>query len=232
MVLLVTCTSKVCPPNVAIRGHTFRCFAKVCPLGLAGDEKYAVIHLFRPMGVVMFFGREYELRRLKELLDRPTASLVTCRGRRRIGKSTLFEHFAALNGCRFIKLERLAPRLGTIIGQKAIDEMSAQVAALPRKRSVSVRTALVYDGELEASIKAQRACDFLIPSSDSGRDSRSPRERKKNTTFPAQRRFQRFRLLGGGDAPQLFAEFREICRTLHRILGQHSGQHDGPSVLE
>jgi AAA+ ATPase superfamily predicted ATPase len=60
----------------------------------------------------MFFGREYELRRLKELLDKPTASLVTCRGRRRIGKSTLFEHFAALNGCRFIKLEGIAPRSG------------------------------------------------------------------------------------------------------------------------
>ena len=60
----------------------------------------------------MFFGREYELRRLKELLSKPTASLVTCRGRRRIGKSTLFEHFAALNGCRFIKLEGIAPRSG------------------------------------------------------------------------------------------------------------------------
>ena len=60
----------------------------------------------------MFFGREYELRRLKELLDKPTASLVTCRGRRRIGKSTLFEHFATLNGCRFIKLEGVAPRSG------------------------------------------------------------------------------------------------------------------------
>ena len=60
----------------------------------------------------MFFGREYELRRLKELLDKPTSSLVTCRGRRRIGKSTLFEHFAALNRCRFIKLEGIAPRSG------------------------------------------------------------------------------------------------------------------------
>ena len=60
----------------------------------------------------MFFGREYELRRLKELLSKPISSLVTCRGRRRIGKSTLFEHFAALNGCRFIKLEGIAPRSG------------------------------------------------------------------------------------------------------------------------
>ena len=60
----------------------------------------------------MFFGREYELRRLNELLRKPTASLVTCRGRRRIGKSTLFEHFATISGCRFIKLEGLAPRTG------------------------------------------------------------------------------------------------------------------------
>ncbi|MBQ3099154.1 MAG: hypothetical protein IJC66_13455 [Kiritimatiellae bacterium] len=39
----------------------------------------------------MFLGREQELRSLGELLDKPTASLVACRGRRRIGKSTLFK---------------------------------------------------------------------------------------------------------------------------------------------
>ena len=73
----------------------------------------------------MFFGREYELRRLNELLRKPTASLVTCRGRRRIGKSTLFEHFATISGCRFIKLEGLAPRTGDVESgepQKITDE--------------------------------------------------------------------------------------------------------------
>ena len=58
----------------------------------------------------MFFGRNYYLERLHELLAKPIASVVTCRGRRRIGKSTLFEEFAKRYGCRFIKIEGLAPK--------------------------------------------------------------------------------------------------------------------------
>ena len=58
----------------------------------------------------MFFGRDYYLNRLRELLSKPMASVVTCRGRRRVGKSTLFEEFAKRNGCRFIKIEGLAPK--------------------------------------------------------------------------------------------------------------------------
>lgn len=58
----------------------------------------------------MFFGREYYLDRLKALLTKPMASVVTCRGRRRNGKSTLFEEFARRNGCRLIKIEGLPPQ--------------------------------------------------------------------------------------------------------------------------
>ncbi len=58
----------------------------------------------------MFFGREYYLDRLKALLTKPMPSVVTCRGRRRNGKSTLFEEFARRNGCRFIKIEGLPPQ--------------------------------------------------------------------------------------------------------------------------
>ena len=43
----------------------------------------------------MFFGREEILEQLDAQLASPIASLVTCRGRRRIGKSTLIEEFAA-----------------------------------------------------------------------------------------------------------------------------------------
>ena len=42
----------------------------------------------------MFFGREDILQKLDALLGKHVASLVTCRGRRRIGKSTLIEQFA------------------------------------------------------------------------------------------------------------------------------------------
>lgn len=59
-----------------------------------------------------FFGREEELAQLDALWSKRTASLVTCRGRRRIGKSTLIEEFAARSGARFIKLEGLRPKPG------------------------------------------------------------------------------------------------------------------------
>ena len=42
----------------------------------------------------MFVGRERELELLSSLWDKSTASLVSCRGRRRIGKSSLIEEFA------------------------------------------------------------------------------------------------------------------------------------------
>jgi len=43
----------------------------------------------------MFVGRNEYLNDLESLWRKATSSLVACRGRRRIGKSTLIEHFAA-----------------------------------------------------------------------------------------------------------------------------------------
>ena len=60
----------------------------------------------------MFIGREEQLEQLKSLWRKPVASLVTCRGRRRIGKSTLIEEFARMNRVRFIKLEGIEPQPG------------------------------------------------------------------------------------------------------------------------
>ena len=57
----------------------------------------------------MFFGREDILQKLDALLGKHVASLVTCRGRRRIGKSTLIEQFARNNDARFIKIEGVRP---------------------------------------------------------------------------------------------------------------------------
>ena len=42
----------------------------------------------------MFVGREDDLAQLSGLWGKRVASLVTCRGRRRVGKSTLIEEFA------------------------------------------------------------------------------------------------------------------------------------------
>ena len=60
----------------------------------------------------MFIGREDQLEQLKALWRKSTASLITCRGRRRIGKSTLIEEFARRNRVRFIKLEGVEPQSG------------------------------------------------------------------------------------------------------------------------
>ena len=53
----------------------------------------------------MFFGREDLLEQLSSLWNKRVSSLVTCRGRRRIGKSTLIEQFANRSKARFLKIE-------------------------------------------------------------------------------------------------------------------------------
>ena len=59
-----------------------------------------------------FFGRDELLDALKTLWAKRVSSLVTCRGRRRIGKSTLIEEFASRSGAFFIKIEGLRPKAG------------------------------------------------------------------------------------------------------------------------
>ena len=58
----------------------------------------------------MFVGREDQLESLMALWNKRVSSLVTCRGRRRIGKSTLIAEFARRTGSRFIKIEGLRPK--------------------------------------------------------------------------------------------------------------------------
>ena len=60
----------------------------------------------------MFIGRDYYLGILSALWRKNTSSLAVVSGRRRIGKSTLVERFAALSKCRFIEIEGLAPDKG------------------------------------------------------------------------------------------------------------------------
>jgi AAA+ ATPase superfamily predicted ATPase len=58
----------------------------------------------------MFVGRDREMQLLREFQQRRTAGMVVCRGRRRIGKSTLIEEFG--KGQRFFEFCGLAPREG------------------------------------------------------------------------------------------------------------------------
>ena len=60
----------------------------------------------------MFIGRKDDLAQLEGLWEKRVASLVTCRGRRRVGKSTLIEEFARRTAEHFIVIEGLAPRKG------------------------------------------------------------------------------------------------------------------------
>ena len=59
-----------------------------------------------------FYGRQDLIAQLDELWAKRTSSLVTCRGRRRVGKSTLIEEFARRSGAAFIKLDGLRPKAG------------------------------------------------------------------------------------------------------------------------
>ena len=60
-----------------------------------------------------FFGREHIIRTLDELWGKNSPSFVTCRGRRRIGKSTLIERFAEVSEARFLKIEGAKPNGNT-----------------------------------------------------------------------------------------------------------------------
>lgn len=56
----------------------------------------------------MFIGRKKELEQLREFKKRRVAGIIVCSGRRRIGKSTLIEHFG--ENARFLEFYGLAPR--------------------------------------------------------------------------------------------------------------------------
>lgn len=57
----------------------------------------------------MFFGRKEQLNRFLSLWRKKVPSLVVCRGRRRVGKSTLVKEFARQSGGLCLKFEGLAP---------------------------------------------------------------------------------------------------------------------------
>ena len=54
----------------------------------------------------MFIGREQELRDLNAFWGRDQGVLITCRGRRRIGKSTLIAEFASQSARTFTSAKR------------------------------------------------------------------------------------------------------------------------------
>lgn len=83
----------------------------------------------------MFFGREDQIEQLNSLWGKRVSSLVTCRGRRRVGKSTLVEEFARRSGARFIKIEGVRPGSKTTIA----DELCAFARQLAKQSDAANR---------------------------------------------------------------------------------------------
>lgn len=74
-----------------------------------------------------FFGRESYLDKLDALWRKSTSSFVVVAGRRRIGKSTLVEEFAARSNCEFIEIVGLPPD-EKMTNQKLIDNFCERLA--------------------------------------------------------------------------------------------------------
>ncbi len=72
-----------------------------------------------------FIGRTTEIQRIRQLLEKATASLVVVSGRRRVGKSSLIEHFG--QDYSMLSFEGLSPRQA-ITTQDQLDEFARQLA--------------------------------------------------------------------------------------------------------
>ena len=81
----------------------------------------------------MFYGREEHFERFGALWRKSVPSFVVCRGRRRIGKSTLIERFAKISGARFVKIEGLAPDEG-MTNRKQLDNFGERLARISGRK--------------------------------------------------------------------------------------------------
>lgn len=86
----------------------------------------------------MFFGRKEQLEDLEALWRKKTSSLVACRGRRRIGKSTLFREFARRTAGAYLEFEGLPPRDGRPVPNA--EQLAAFAAALARQTNSPILT--------------------------------------------------------------------------------------------
>ena len=75
----------------------------------------------------MFVGRNAYVDDLSSLWRKSSSSLVACRGRRRIGKSTLIEYFSNKTAERFLSFEGLPPRKG-MTNRKQLENFSTSLA--------------------------------------------------------------------------------------------------------
>ena len=89
----------------------------------------------------MFIGRKDYLNDLESLWRKRTSSIVACRGRRRIGKSTLFREFAKRTADVYMEVEGLAPnRERPVTNEDQLNEFADPDAdELERRHGPTVR---------------------------------------------------------------------------------------------
>jgi len=107
-----------------------------------------------------FVGRDTELAQLRRTARLAKAGLIVCRGRRRIGKSTLIEHFAHEEFEHFYEFQGLAPR-EALDNRHQLENFSRQLAEqhrLPPLRLQSWHEAFALLARLT---EGQRALIFL-----------------------------------------------------------------------
>ena len=98
----------------------------------------------------MVFKREKYLQRLLSRKGNGFVKIIT--GVRRCGKSYLL-----------FKLFKKQLMKSGVTATQFIEEVERKVAGLRRMTKASVRTALIYAGELAKSVSAEGYFDFLIP---------------------------------------------------------------------
>ncbi|MCQ2393433.1 MAG: AAA family ATPase [Kiritimatiellae bacterium] len=108
-----------------------------------------------------FYGRETLLEQLSALWRRQQASLVTCRGRRRIGKSTLIEQFAKLDQAELWAFEGLAPqpKMGN---QDQLNAFCRQLAELSGQAYEPVESWFDAFRKLASAVPQRGRCVILL----------------------------------------------------------------------
>lgn len=107
----------------------------------------------------MFIGRDRELKLLLDLFDLKKASLVVCKGRRRIGKSTLIQKFAEKN-VTFFEFQGLPPREG-ITNADQLKAFSNQLAAQTSLPKLKLESWFQAFSLLNSVINGEKTVVFL-----------------------------------------------------------------------
>ena len=111
----------------------------------------------------MFVGRKEILQDLETLWRKRTSSIVACRGRRRIGKSTLIREFARRTADAYIEIEGLPPSAEKPMSN--IDEIDHFVTVLNDQTGCGVKKVERWYDEfshLEKTIDDSRQAVVLL----------------------------------------------------------------------